>query len=348
VQRPEAVTQSTESQVGSDLLGLVRDSKFKNTLGLEIEYWDASFDELKQGFKGAKIPLYPRYLGYHEQCTYDKYKDWRVMRDGSVSDRFMYQSASSQNGGEIVAPILVGERGMITLVKVLNVCQKVGITNNNTTGLHVHFGVKGYTGANRFEHAYDLKTIRNFFCNFIGFEKIIDAYMRRSRRRNQNYTYCASPVTDIFPEKKASDNFREVNYDDVTLAEIQQLSAKLNAMSDSEFTRWATSTIGRGKINCRSNGLAFSIELRNHGGTSEKDTILGWILFLHYLFELSKRRVATKFTWENLRSNVLPKPLASFIENRIIDMTGNIPDVYDLNPTRQPRTYENQANNNPL
>jgi hypothetical protein len=348
-QRPEAVTQSTESQVGSELLGLVRDSKFKNTLGMEIEYWDASFNDLKEGFRGAKIPLYPRYLGYHEQCNYDKYKEWRIMRDGSVYDRFNQQSSSSLNGGEIVAPILVGERGLINLVKVLNVCQKVGITNNNTTGVHVHFGVKGYTGANRFEHAYDLKTIRNFICNFIGFEKIIDAYMRRSRRRNHNYRYCPSPVTDIFPEKKLSSNYGETDYKDVTLAEIQQLSAQLNAMSDSEFTRWATSKLSRGKINPHSNSLAFSIEMRNHGGTCEKDTLLGWVLFLHYLFELSKRRVSNKFTWKNLRENVLPKPLWSFIENRIIDLTGNIPDVYDLEgmPT-QMRTYKENSANNPL
>jgi hypothetical protein len=83
-------------------------------------------------------------------------------------------------------------------------------------------------------------------------------------------------------------------------------------------------------------------------GTHEKDTILGWILFLHYLFELSKRRVATKFTWKNLRENVLPKPLWSFIENRIIDMTGQIPDVYDLQPSVSPRRIPQNQSNNPL
>lgn len=345
-QTPERITQATESQVGSELLGLVRDSKFKNTLGMEIEYWDASFRELKAEFDKVKIPLYPRFLGYHESVNYDKYKEWRIMRDGSLTDRFGYGSSGSETGGEIVAPILVGERGLLTLVRVLNVCQKVGITNNNSTGLHVHFGVKGYTGANRFEHAYDLKTIRNFICNYIGFEKIIDAYMRRSRRRNKN-NYTRSPVTDIWRNKELRNNGQD--YENVTLTEIQELSSRLNAMSDSEFTSWANNTLSRGKINPHSNGLAFSIEIRQHGGTHEKDTILGWVLFLHYLFELSKRRVATKFTWKNLRDNVLPKPLWSFIENRIIDMTGQIPDVYDLQPSVRPRPYNpNEDSNNPL
>lgn len=344
-QTPERITQATETQVGSELLGLVRDSKFKNTLGIEIEYWDASFRELKAEFDKVKIPLYPRFLGYHESVNYDKYKEWRIMRDGSLRDRFGNGSSGADTGGEIVAPILVGERGLMTLARVLNVCQKVGITNNNSTGVHVHFGVKGYTGANRFEHAYDLKTIRNFICNYIGFEKIIDAYMRRSRRRNQN-GYTSSPVLDIWRNKRLRDNARD--YDDVTLAEIQELSSRLNAMSDSAFTSWANSTLSRGKINPHSNGLAFSIEIRQHGGTHEKDTLLGWILFLHYLFELSKRRVATKFTWKNLRDNVLPKPLWSFMENRIIDMTGQIPDVYDLQPTINPVLIPQNQRNNPL
>lgn len=345
-QTPERVTQATETQVGSELLGLVRDSKFKNTLGIEIEYWDASFRELKEEFDKVKIPLYPRFLGYHESVNYDKYKEWRIMRDGSLRDRFGGGQSGADTGGEIVAPILVGERGLLTLARVLNVCQKVGITNNNSTGVHVHFGVKGYTGANRFEHAYDLKTIRNFICNYIGFEKIIDAYMRRSRRRNQN-GYTSSPVLDIWRNKRLRDNGQD--YENVTFAEIQELSSQLNAMSDSAFTSWANSTLARGKINPHSNGLAFSIEIRQHGGTHEKDTLLGWILFLHYLFELSKRRVATKFTWKNLRDNVLPKPLWSFMENRIIDMTGQIPDVYDLQPSVRPRPYTpNRDENNPL
>lgn len=345
-QTPERITQATESQVGTELLGLVRDSKFKNTLGIEIEYWDASFRELKEQFDKVKIPLYPRFLGYHENVNYDKYKEWRIMRDGSLRDRFGNGSSSADTGAEIVAPILVGERGLMTLARVLNVCQKVGITNNNSTGVHVHFGVKGYTGANRFEHAYDLKTIRNFICNYIGFEKIIDAYMRRSRRRNQN-GYTSSPVLDIWRNKRLRNNGQD--YENVTLTEIQELSNRLNAMSDSEFTSWAVNTLSRGKINPHSNGLAFSIEIRQHGGTHEKDTLLGWILFLHYLFELSKRRVATKFTWKNLRDNVLPKPLWSFMENRIIDMTGQIPDVYDLQPSVRPRPYNpNEDSNNPL
>lgn len=350
--RTETITQQTQAQVGQEITTLVRDAKFKNTLGVEIEYYDASWTELKEGFKKAKIKLYPRYLGYHERVDYDKYNEWRIMRDGSLTDRFGGGSNESHIAGEIVAPILIGERGLISLAKVLTVCQKIGVTNNNSTGLHVHFGVKGYTGMNPFEHAYDLKTIRNFICNYIGFEKIIDAYVRRSRRRNHHSVYTPSPVIDVFPDKKfmASGGYpdpsKQHDYKPVTLSDIQELSRKFNAMDDREFTNYCVSTLRRGKINPHSNNLAFSIEIRQHGGTVEKDTIVGWILFLHYLFELSKKRVATKFTWKNLRDNVLPKPLWSFIENRIIDMTGQAPDVFDLDPTFMGRNYPNNVNNN--
>lgn len=332
VTRNSTPTTSDRNAVQGDAIStLVRDAKFKNTLGIEIEYYGASFRELKEGFRKAKVSLYPYYLGYHQSCNYDKFKDWRIMSDSSIRDRFGRSGNRDADSGEVVSPILVGEKGLLTLVRVLNAMKLVGVTNNNSTGLHIHLGIKTSTNPNGMTY----QALRNFICNYIGFEKIIDAYVRPTRRQNIHSTYTPSPIVDIWRDKKVKERDAD-GYERetgeikaVTYSEIKELSDRLNAMTDSEFRNWATSTLRRGKINPHSNGLAFSFEIRQHGGTIEKDTILGWIMFMHYLCELSKKRLSKSFTWNNLEKDVLPKSLSAFWENRIVDMTGQIPDKFD-------------------
>jgi hypothetical protein len=324
-----SVSSSDASVVGSEVMGLVKDSRFKNTLGIEIEYYGASFRDMKEQFAKFKVPLWPNFLRYHESCGYDKWKEWRIMADGSLRDRFGGSGSQGIDVGEIVAPILVGERGLVQLAKVLAICQRLGCTMNNSTGLHVHFGVKGPN--NNFADAYDITTVKRFIANFMGFEKIIDAYCRPSRRQSYN-GYTPSPILDFWPEKRESGN----KIKPLTQRELEDWYSNVQNMADRDFIYYACQKLSRGKINVGSNNLAFSIEIRQHGGTWEKDTVIGWVMFLHYLFELSKRRVATKFTWKNLKDNVLPKQVGAFWENRIFDMTGHRPDDFDLDKNLRP------------
>jgi hypothetical protein len=322
---------------------LVKEAKFKNTLGIEIEYQEVTFGEMKEGLKKAKIDLYPRYLRYHESVDYDKYKQWRIMHDGSVKNRFGREyplnvygaSSSSQKDikfGELVSPILVGEKGLLQLIRALNTMTKLGATNNQSTGLHIHLGIKDTNQP--FGITY--KGLRNFIVNYIGFEKIIDSYTRKSRRQNNHRQYTPSPILDIWRTKNLGDG----RIADVSYSELEDLSRKLNAYDDTEFRSWAVNTLQRGKLNPHSNGLKFSFEIRQHGGTIERDTIMGWVLFMHYLCVFSEKKISTRFTWKNLSENILPKPLASFWENRIGDMSGeamdwnrdswrNLPDIFD-------------------
>jgi hypothetical protein len=322
---------------------LVKGAKFKNTLGIEIEYQEVTFGEMKEGLKKAKIDLYPRYLRYHESVDYDKYKQWRIMHDGSVKNRFgreyslnVYGASSSRQQdikfGELVSPILVGEKGLLQLIRALNTMTKLGATNNQSTGLHIHLGIKDTNQP--FGITY--KGLRNFIVNYIGFEKIIDSYTRKSRRQNNHRQYTPSPILDIWRNKDLGGG----RIADVSYSELEELSRKLNAYDDTEFRRWAVSTLQRGKLNPHSNGLKFSFEIRQHGGTIERDTIMGWVLFMHYLCVFSEKKISTRFTWKNLSENILPKPLASFWENRIGDMSGeamdwnrtswrNLPDIFD-------------------
>jgi hypothetical protein len=324
---------------------LVKEAKFKNTLGIEIEYQEVTFGEMQEGLKKAKIDLYPRYLGYHERVDYDKYKQWRIMYDSSLRDRFgrdyplnVYNTSPSTKKdikfGELVSPILVGEKGLLQLIRALNTMTKLGATNNQSTGLHIHLGIKDTNQP--FGISY--KGLRNFIVNYIGFEKIIDSYTRKSRRQNNHRQYTPSPILDIWRTKNLGDG----RIADVSYRELEDLSRKLNAYDDTEFRSWAVSTLQRGKLNPHSNGLKFSFEIRQHGGTIERDTIMGWILFMHYLCVFSEKKISTRFTWKNLSENILPKPLASFWQNRIADMSGEamdwdwrngswktLPDIFD-------------------
>jgi len=309
---------------------LVKEAKFKNTLGIEIEYQEVSFKELYDELTKAKISVYPKYLGYHQSVDYDKYKQWRIMHDSSLKDRFGNSYPNNVNNtrntanimfGEVVSPILVGERGLLQLIRVLNVMTRVGATNNQSTGLHIHLGIRDQNQP----YGITLKGLRNFIVNYIGFEKIIDGYVRESRRQNNHSKYTPSPTLDIFREKRLSDG----KIAPVSYRELNDLSEMLNRMTDTEFKYWAKNTLSRGKINPHSNGLLFSFEIRQHGGTIERDTVIGWILFMHYLCVFSDKKISTKYTWKNLRDNILPKALASFWENRIFDMTGKTPDTFD-------------------
>jgi hypothetical protein len=324
---------------------LVKEAKFKNTLGIEIEYQEVTFGEMQEGLKKAKIDLYPRYLGYHERVDYDKYKQWRIMYDSSLKDRFgrdyplnVYNTSPSTKKdikfGELVSPILVGEKGLLQLIRALNTMTKLGATNNQSTGLHIHLGIKDTNQP--FGISY--KGLRNFIVNYIGFEKIIDSYTRKSRRQNNHRQYTPSPILDIWRNKDLGGG----RIADVSYSELEELSRKLNAYDDTEFRRWAVSTLQRGKLNPHSNGLKFSFEIRQHGGTIERDTIMGWVLFMHYLCVFSEKKISTRFTWKNLSENILPKPLASFWQNRIADMSGEamdwdwrngswktLPDIFD-------------------
>jgi len=310
---------------------LVKEAKFKNTLGIEIEYQEVSFGELKKALTAAKIDVWPRYLEYHQSCNYDKYKQWRIMHDGSVKDRFknayprnIYNSSSSTESdimfGECVSPILVGERGLLQLIRVLNVMTKLGATNNLSTGIHIHLGIRDRNQP----YGITYKGLRNFMINYMGFEKIIDAYVREARRQNK-HAYTPSPIADFFPDKRVVGGGLE----NLTYRDLEGLSNKFNAMNDAEFISYATRKLMRGKINAGSNNLKFSFEIRQHGGTIERDTLIGWILFMNFLCVFSEKKIATKFTWKNLSENILPKQLASFWENRITDMTGTKPDDFN-------------------
>jgi len=207
-------------------------------------------------------------------------------------------SVQGPNRGEVVSPVLKGKQGLVELRKALMAFQEVGMKVNQSAGLHVHFGASGFT----------LKQWKNVILNYAGFETIIDQMMQPSRRRNENfYARSLNKISNLKEKVENATTFRELQNN--VFRNLRYLYINLEA-----YDRHGT------------------IEFRQHASNIEVDSVINWVLFLHYLIEVSKRRVLSRFTFDNLE-NFTPKPLSSWIHNRIYDLS-NKSYTYNYNQDR--------------
>jgi hypothetical protein len=107
---------------------------------------------------------------------------WTIGQDGSVR---------GTHPMEIKSPILQGMAGFITLRKVLRVLTSLGVQVNDSTGLHVHVGVKGYSDPKyNFGARAGLEVLRRW----VALEREIVKFIPPQRRTNN---YCRSPVSRL-------------------------------------------------------------------------------------------------------------------------------------------------------
>jgi len=191
-------------------------------------------------------------------------------------------SVTGREGCEVVSPVLTGTRGLVDLRRALQALSDCGALVNQSTGLHVHFGASGLT----------LQQWKNLLINYHGLESIIDQMMQQTRRNNQ---YAAS------------------------LRGISNFTSKVQAASSFRDLRNILGTRYR-KVNLESYDRHGTVEFRQHAGNVEIDSVINWVLFLHYLIEVSKRRTLSNFTFSNIE-NFTPKPLSAWIHNRIYDLS---------------------------
>ena len=191
-------------------------------------------------------------------------------------------SVTGREGCEVVSPVLTGTRGLVDLRRALQALSDCGALVNQSTGLHVHFGASGLT----------LQQWKNLLINYHGLESIIDQMMQQTRRNNQ---YAAS------------------------LRGISNFTSKVQAASSFRDLRNILGTRYR-KVNLESYDRHGTVEFRQHAGNVEIDSVINWVLFLHYLIEVSKRRTLSNFTFANIE-NFTPKPLSAWIHNRIYDLS---------------------------
>ena len=208
------------------------------TFGVEIECYDIVKLSLTEavGAKGVSIQC----EGYNHRDN-DRY--YKIVNDGSIN---------GYNSAEIVSPILKGKEGMKSLKTVCDTLCELGAKVNRSCGLHVHLDAKGM----------DIKHWRNLYINYARLENIIDSFMPRSRRGNNN-GFCRSIA--LYPR-------------------LETIIMQCNSVED--IVNYFRSRYF--KINVEAFRRHGTVEFRHHGGTVEFEKVSMWVNFLQKLLAYSK------------------------------------------------------------
>ena len=154
-------------------------------------------------------------------------------------------------GLELVSPILYGDEGLDELAKVYEVLNSCGAKVDKTCGTHVHFDISDFT----------VKNCKNFLNLYYNYQGIINYLVPPSRRRNE---YCKSLTKR---------DLVEINKDYV---------------SNIGDIAWVLSTRYT-KVNLQSYVKYGTIEIRQHGGTTEFEKMEAWIILMYQLLDRAKQ-----------------------------------------------------------
>lgn len=219
------------SLIMAELPKKVRES-FVFTFGVEIECMVLR-ESMISCAENNDMPF--RYEGYNHRDNNHYYK--------FVSD----SSIIGANPIECVSPILKGKDGMKSLELCCKSLNEAGAQVNKSTGLHVHIGASGLT---------DIQYV-NVFVNYQKLEMVIDSFMARSRRDNNN-RYC-----------KSIKGF--------SLDGCNNASEVLGKLESRYF-----------KVNPQSWYAHKTIEFRQHQGSTDFEKISNWVNFCMKLVAWSK------------------------------------------------------------
>lgn len=222
---------------------------FDRQFGVEFEAYNTDKETLRNALVAAGISCENEFYN-HSTRRY-----WKIVSDASLS---------GSNTFELVSPILSGERGieeMKTVCRVLNDC---GAKVNKSCGTHVHINASNI----------DIRTWKRIYINYARLENVIDNFMPKSRKGNNNQ-YCQG--------YKNFRNFEEQIENCTSLQQIERLFG----------SRYY-------KINPKSYARHNTIEFRQHGGTVEFEKISNWIRFLGNLISFSESKITTNPTLEGL------------------------------------------------
>lgn len=319
-------TQQITQTINND--PLIRDIPFDKTFGVEWEHFGLNYIIIKDVLTKLGQRFYRRYVPTHTlPSDVDLYPnrvankgEWALQIDGSVSPdslepsrAFFDTKAQARDGGadgyntyygELVSPVLGGKRGLAIVKTVGNALVSKGMRHNKSTGMHVHMDKQNMT----------IAQVKNLICNYIIYEPIIEGMFELNRRGTGAYN---TPFRDRLRLRSASD------------VELSNYVKQIQDMTNDQFK----SSFGYTKqqpVNLLPYYGKYTIEFRSHGGNYEGDTVPAWVLFLHFLMEFSKKKMAKDFTWYNM-TNFMPVPLATFWYNRIQDLTGKSPYALTTN-----------------
>lgn len=222
----------------SILLGAVKvakGSKFNaNTLtfGVELETYNVVRAALIREVEQRNISIQSE--GYNHRDNNNYYK---IVSDCSIQ---------GANGQEVVSPILKGKKGLNSLKAVCDSLNAIDARVNKSTGLHVHFD------ASKISDGHFVQ----IFKNYQKLEAVIDSFMPRSRRADNN-RFCRS--------------LQDVDY--------SHCDTK-NSIIYANCTRYR-------KVNAESYLRHKTVEFRQHSGTTDYEKISNWINFLRKLIQYS-------------------------------------------------------------
>ena len=166
-------------------------------------------------------------------------------------------------GLELVSPILYGDEGLDELAKVYEVLNSCGAKVDKTCGTHVHFDISDFT----------VQNCKNFLNLYFNYQGVINYLVPPSRRRNE---FCN-------PLKKA--DLEKINQNWVR--SIRDIAYVLS-------TRYT-------KVNLQSYVKYGTIEIRQHGGTTEFEKIEAWIILMYQLLDSAKQEEKVELCGRSLR-----------------------------------------------
>lgn len=208
------------------------------TFGVEIECINCYREALKEMVRRNGVEIHDEHYNHVDNDRY-----FKIVHDGSLI---------GANTAEIVSPILKGKEGKKALKVVCDALETNGASVNKSCGLHVHLDAKDMT----IEHW------RNLIINYARLESMIDGFMPKSRRGNNN-CFCQSVA--LMPRLEAT---------------------ILHCNSVDEIARYFSTRYM--KINVEAYARHKTVEFRQHSGTVEFKKIEMWLSFLQKLLAYSK------------------------------------------------------------
>lgn len=203
----------------------------ETTFGVEIEIL------VPEAHSTRSIAQYLRDNGIKADYTHnplDKVESgsWKVTTDSSC-------------GYEIVSPVLLGEKGLREVEKVVKLLKVIAKVNTKC-GLHVHIGAQNLT-------AWD---VRNILLRYQNAEKTIDSIMPKHRQKSNCPHAMSLWVTHYY----------------YSLTKLPKDKVTLKALIALQHDRYS-------KLNLHSLALHGTIEYRQHSGTLSAKRVTNWIQF---------------------------------------------------------------------
>lgn len=230
------------------------------TMGVEIE--------ISHGF----IPVYKSLLNYNLSCV----------RDGSIN--------GGEGGPEYVTGILKGDAGFKHLQDICLGLKDCRI--NHTCGVHVHLGGIDFTK----------QFLVNSYILAMLIEDELFTYLPKSRRNNR---YCRKlkPLDLKVALTNSKDNFqleadynklfKYISYEKVNNPSFEYNKSKQHPMGakcgyNHDTPRYCWLNYVPAMFNTRGNG-SYSLEIRNHSGTTNFIKIRNWILLFMAIVAFAER-----------------------------------------------------------